>query len=51
MMSVSEYASDVGLTLEEVLNQCHKLNISVESGDDQLSEDDIIMLDNELANG
>ena len=48
MMSVIEYAEDVEKTVEEILNLCKKLNINANSEDDMLSEDDIIMLDNEL---
>lgn len=51
MMSVNEYASDVNLSIKAVLDLCKKLNISVSSDDDMLSDDDIIMLDNEIANG
>ena len=50
MMSVIEYAEDVEKTVEEILNLCKKLNINANSEDDMLSEDDIIMLDNELPN-
>lgn len=49
MMNVSEYASDVGVTVKEVLSLCSKLDIKVSSEEDMLSDDDIIMLDNELA--
>lgn len=49
MMSVSEYANDVEKTTKEILSLCEKLEISVSSIDDMLSDDDIIMLDNELA--
>ena len=49
-MNVREYAEDVEKTLEEVLELCKTLNIEVSSGDDMLSEDDIIILDNEIAN-
>ena len=50
MMNVSEYASDVGLTVEEILKLCKNLEIKVSKEDDMLSDDDIIMLDNEIAN-
>jgi len=50
MMNVSEYASDVGLTVEDILNLCKSLDIKVSKEDDMLSDDDIIMLDNEIAN-
>ena len=36
-------------TVKEILNLCEKLAISVSKEDDMLSEDDIIMLDNEIA--
>lgn len=48
MMNVSEYASDVGVTVKEVLSLCNKLDIKVSKEDDMLSDDDIITLDNEL---
>ena len=50
MMSVLEYAIDVNKKCEEILNLCKKLEISVKKADDMLSDDDIILLDNELAN-
>ena len=50
MMNVSEYASDVGLTVEEILKLCKSLEIKVSKEEDMLSDDDIIMLDNEIAN-
>ena len=49
MMSVSEYASDVGKKVSEILNLCSKLSISVSNEEDMLSDDDIIMLDNEIS--
>lgn len=50
MMSVSEYASDVERSIKEILNLCKKLELSINNEDDMLSEDDIILLDNEIAN-
>ena len=50
MMSVSEYALDVDKSVNEILNLCKKLEISVSSKEDMLSDDDIIMIDNEIAN-
>ena len=50
MMSVSEYALDVDKSVNEILNLCKKLEISVSSKEDMLSDDDIIILDNEIAN-
>ena len=51
MMSVSEYASDVDLKVENVLELCKKLDINVTSGDDELDDEAIILLDNEIENG
>ena len=48
MMSVTEYAKDVSVSVSHILKLCDKLNIPVNSEDDMLSEDDIIMLDEEL---
>ena len=46
MMSVKEYATDTNCSIAEILKKCEELGIDVRSGDDELSEDDIIMLDN-----
>ena len=48
MMSVLEYAEDVGKNAEAVLNKCKQLGIKVNSKNDMLSEEDIIELDNSL---
>ena len=50
MMTVYEYASDMNKSVDEVLNLCRRLDIKVNSGDDELSDDDIILLDNEIEN-
>ena len=50
MMNVSEYASDVQKDVKDILNLCKKLDINVTGEEDMLSDDDIIMLDNEIAN-
>ena len=50
MMTVYEYASDVSRTVDEILNLCQRLDIKVSNKDDELSDDDIILLDNEIAN-
>ena len=47
-MSLKEYAVDVSKSLEDILALCKKLNISVNSEDDMLTEDEIILLDNAL---
>ena len=49
MMNVSEYANDVGREVKDILSLCKKLSISVTNEEDMLSDDDIIMLDNEIA--
>ena len=51
MMSVREYAEDVNLSVEVILNLCNKLDIKVTNVDDMLDDDAIIMLDNEIENG
>ena len=48
MFSVKEYASEMGITVQEVLKQCAFLGISVKNPQDLLSEDDVIMLDNAI---
>ena len=50
MMSVYEYASDVNKTVDYIFELCKRLNIDVKDGDDMLSDDDIILLDNEIEN-
>lgn len=51
MMSVSEYANDVNLSVDVVLDLCKKLDINVSSVDDEIDEESIILLDNEIENG
>lgn len=48
MMSVKEYATDTNHSVAEILKRCNELGINVKSGDDDLSEDDIIILDNTI---
>ena len=50
MMSVSEYALDVDKKVEDIFELCKKLNINVNNEDDMLTDDDIILLDNEIEN-
>ena len=50
MMSVSDYASDVNLSVEKILKLCSQLEIKAETEEDMLDDDAIIMLDNEIAN-
>ena len=48
MMSVLEYAEDVNRTVESIISKCKELNIEVNSADDLLDEEAIILLDNSL---
>ena len=50
MMTVLEYAEDVGRNLDEIIKLCEKLGIAKTDGDDLLDQDEITMLDSELAN-
>ena len=50
MMNVSEYANDVDKKVSEILKLCQKLEIKVSNEEDMLTDDYIIMLDNEIAN-
>ena len=50
MMTVLEYAEDVGKTLEEIIKLCEKLNINKSNEEDLLDQDEITMLDSEIAN-
>jgi len=47
-MTVLEYAQDVNLSAAEILKKCHELGINVNSKEDLLTDDDIIMLDNTI---
>ena len=51
MMSVLEYATDVDLSVDKILELCKKLNINVNSSEDELDDESIILLDNEIENG
>ncbi len=50
MMSVKDYAEDVGRKVEEILKKCTELGIHVSSKDDMLDEYDITELDNIIGN-
>jgi hypothetical protein len=50
MMTVYEYASDMNKSVEEILKLCKILDINVSNSEDELSDDDIILLDNEIEN-
>ena len=49
MMNVEEYARSVDLSVAEVLKKASELEIEVKSGKDELSEDDVIILDNAIS--
>ncbi len=49
MMNVSEYASSVDLSVAEVLKKAGELGIEVKTATDELSEDDVIILDNAIS--
>lgn len=48
-MNVKEYANDVNLSIAEILKKCNDLGIEVKSGDDFLSDDDVVNLDNAIS--
>ena len=48
MMNLIDYAADVGLDVEKIKSLCDKIGISYENEESLLSEDDIILLDNEI---
>ena len=47
-MTLREYADELGLSIDEVLKACAKLDINVKNEDDFLDDDAIVMLDMEL---
>ena len=47
-MTVKEYANDVNLSVAEILKKCKDLGIEVNNSTDELTDDDIIMLDNTI---
>ena len=48
MMNLIDYANDVGLDVEKIKSLCDKIGISYENEESLLTEDDIILLDNEI---
>ena len=48
MMSILEYSIDVNKSLEEIMKLCKKLDIPCYNEEVMLTEDDIILLDNEI---
>ena len=49
-MTILEYAEDVEKSVEEIKKLCEKLGINKSNEDDLLDQDEITMLDSELAN-
>ena len=47
-MSVKEYALDTNHSVAEILKKCGELGINAKNANDELSEDDIIILDNTI---
>ena len=45
-MSLQEYAEEMNFTVQDVLNKCKELGIKVNSKDEYLDDEAIIMLDN-----
>lgn len=48
MMTVKEYAEELGISVQEVLEKAKELGSKASDGTDMLSEDDVIMLDNAI---
>jgi len=48
MMSILEYSQDVNKSIDEIIRLCEKLDIPCDDPNRMLTEDDIILLDNEI---
>ena len=48
-MSVKDYAEELNIGVDELLSVCDSLGISVKNENDELTDDDIVMLDIELS--
>ena len=48
-MSLKDYAEELNIGVGELLNICHNLGINIKSENDELTDDDIVMLDIELS--
>ena len=46
MMSVKEYALEINKEVNYIITKCHELGIEINNENDELSEEDIIVLDN-----
>lgn len=49
MYNVEEYAASVDLSVAEVLKRANELGIEVKNASDELSEDDVVILDNAIS--
>ena len=47
-MTLREYADELGISIEQLLKACEKLDIKVNNEDDFLDDDAIVMLDMEM---
>ena len=48
-MSLKDYAEELNIGVDELLSICNRLEINVKNENDELSDDDIVMLDIELS--
>ena len=48
-MSVKDYAEELNIGVDELLSVCDRLEINVKNENDELTDDDIVMLDIELS--
>ena len=48
-MSVKDYAEELNIGVDELLSVCDSLGINVKNENDELTDDDIVMLDIELS--
>ena len=44
-MTIKEYAEEMGFTVQEVLNKCKELGITVSDINSELNDDDFVSLD------
>ena len=51
MMSLNDYAQDVGKTVEEIKALCDKIGIVYQDENSMIDETSIILLDNEMQDG
>ena len=48
MMTLEDYALDVNKSIEEIMEMCDKIGISYQDDQTLLSDEDIILLDNQI---